>query len=447
MGDVVAKAFCPALHSILQRLHDHGFLAYAVGGAVRDALLSKMPFDFDITTSATPDQTAAVFSDCKQLDIGKKHGTITVFMEGTPFEITTFRSDGAYSDARHPDSVSFAKSVKADVARRDFTVNALCWNKNEGVVDLCGGLSDLENGILRAVGQPQIRMQEDALRILRGLRFAAQLGFKIEPKTKAAMLSERHLLVQISKERIREEFTKILCAPYMRAVLTEFAPIFEVFLPELSPLLGCAQHTPYHCYDVYLHTLVATEAIEPSPLLRLTMFFHDFAKPLSKTTDARGQDHFKGHQKLGAAMVEPILKRLRYDKKTIKFVTDRIAVHDLKAPRNRIEAKELLALVGVDVYRDLVKIKRADTLAKAEPHALDEKLERMQTLLQEVLDSGDAFSIAMLAINGKDLQNVGIRGKAIQTILQTLLEAVIQERCPNERKALLRVALQMKLSQ
>lgn len=427
-----------ALKKVLNRLHQSGFQAYAVGGAVRDSLLGLSPTDWDVTTSALPEEISTVFSDCRQIETGKKHGTITVLLENMPFEITTFRADGDYKDARHPEAVAFSKSLKEDVLRRDFTVNTLCWNEEEGVLDLCGGLKDLDAHVLRAVGEPDRRFKEDALRILRGLRFSAQLGFTIEPKTAKSILENCRLLEKISKERIREEFTHLLCAPYMKQVLLQFHEVIEVFIPELSPLIGCRQDTPYHCFDVFEHTLVAVEHISANPLLRLTMFFHDFGKPACKTTDSNGISHFKGHQKVGAEIVEPILKRLRFDNKTVKTVTARIAIHDLKAPKTKIEAKRLLSEIGLDAYRDLIEIKRADNRAKAEPHAIDEKLRHMEALLSEILENGECFSLKTLAVNGNTLKSIGIEdGKEIKRTLDFLLDAVLLEECRNEREALL----------
>lgn len=438
LSQTVSQIAPSALKNALARLQESGFKAYAVGGAVRDALLGHAPTDWDITTSALPQEISAVFSDCRQIETGKKHGTVTVLLEGMSFEITTFRADGDYKDARHPDSVSFSKSLKEDVIRRDFTVNTLCWNENEGVIDLCGGLADLDAHILRAVGEPDRRFKEDALRILRGLRFSSQLGFEIEAETAKAIFKNRALINEISKERIREEFTSLLCGKSIRQVLLKFHKVIEEFIPELTPLIGCTQDTPYHCYDVFEHTLVATEHIEPVPLFRLIMFFHDFGKPMCKTIDANGISHFKGHQKVSAEIVEPILKRLRFDNKTIRMVIDRIAVHDLNAPRTKTDAKQLLSCVGLDIYKDLIKIKRADTRAKADPYAIDEKLSKMEALLLEVLESGECYSLKTLAVHGDDLQSAGIpKGKEIKEALDFLLGAVVSDACPNEKEALL----------
>ncbi|MGN0520973.1 MAG: CCA tRNA nucleotidyltransferase [Candidatus Fimenecus sp.] len=422
----------------LRRLHESGFAAYAVGGCVRDSLLGKMPLDWDITTDARPEETERVFADCRLIETGLQHGTVTVLSDGLALEITTFRVDGDYLDARHPESVSFTRNLQEDLLRRDFTVNTLCWNEQDGVVDLCGGLSDLQNGILRAVGDPDRRFLEDALRILRGIRFASVLGFTIEEKTAESILRNRQLLSKVAAERIRVEFSKLLCGKNAAAVLDRYREVIAVFIPEVRALFDCPQNTVYHCFDVYRHTLAALEHTEPTEKLRLCMFFHDFGKPLCRKTDANATDHFKGHQKVGAELVEPILKRLRYDNSTVKTVTGWIAIHDLKSPKTKIEAKQLLSRIGEDNYRALIKIKRADCRGKAQPHAIDEKLRRMEDFLTEILDNHECYDLRGLAVNGDDLKEAGITdGKAIRDTLNGLLEEVIKEQCENERETLL----------
>lgn len=422
----------------LRRLHESGFSAYAVGGCVRDSLLSKTPLDWDITTDARPEETESVFGDFRLIETGMRHGTVTVLLDGMPLEITTFRVDGDYLDARHPESVAFTCNLQADLVRRDFTVNTLCWSEETGLVDLCGGLSDLENGILRAVGDPDRRFQEDALRILRGIRFASVLGFSIDCETAESILKNRQLLLKIAPERIRVEFSKLLCGKNAEKILDEYREVIAVFIPEVRAIFDCPQNTVYHCFDVYRHTLAALKSIEPTEKLRLCMFFHDFGKPRCRKTDENGTDHFKGHQKVGAEIVMPILKRLRYDNDTVKTVTDLIAIHDLNAPKSKIEAKELLHAIGEEHYRALIKIKQADCRGKAQPHAIDEKLLRMENYLEEILQNHECYSLKQLAINGNDLKALGITdGIEIRDTLNRLLELVIQEACENERTALL----------
>lgn len=426
------------VRTALQRLLSSGFEAFAVGGCVRDSLLGTTPEDWDITTAALPEEVETVFSDCRLVETGLRHGTVTVLLEGMSLEITTYRVDGDYKDARHPQSVTFSRNLREDLARRDFTVNTLCWNEQSGVVDLFDGIKDLQAGVLRAVGEPERRFREDALRILRGVRFAATLRLSVEPKTADAILNTRALLKRIAIERIREEFTKLLCGKHAGAAIDRFSPVLEVFLPELSALIGCEQNTPYHCYDVFHHTLAALDAAPQEKDLRLCMFFHDFGKPACRRVDENSVAHFKGHAAVSAKLTEQILRRLRYPNKTVRRVTRLVEIHDTKAPRDRIQAKKLLARFGEENYRTLIEIKRADCRGKAQPHAIDEKLENMDRLLTEILERGDCFSRKTLAVNGDDLKAVGIpEGERLHKTLDQLLNAVIEERCPNEKGALL----------
>ncbi|MEZ3497344.1 MAG: tRNA nucleotidyltransferase [Lachnospiraceae bacterium] len=424
----------------LHLLQNSGFEAYAVGGCVRDSLLGHAPDDWDITTSARPEETEAVFQAYRLIETGLQHGTVTVILDGMPLEITTFRVDGAYLDARHPESVAFTRSLRDDLARRDFTVNTLCWNEKDGIVDWFGGIADLQNKILRAVGEPDKRFQEDALRILRGIRFAAVLGFTLEAETANSILRNRRLLSAVAKERIRTEFGKLLCGQNAPQILERFHEVIEVFIPELRPLVGCPQNTKYHCFDVFHHTLATLENIPPAEIPRICMFFHDFGKPACRRTDSDGTDHFKGHEQKSAEIAEPILRRLRYDNRTVKTVTERIRIHDTKSAVTKVQAKKLLSKIGVDNYRALMDMKRADCRGKAEPHAIDEKLQKMDALLTEILTNNECFSLKQLAVNGNDLKNIGMTdGKTICAALEALLCAVIEERCPNEKAALLQI--------
>lgn len=422
----------------LRLLEHSGFEAYAVGGCVRDSLLGHAPDDWDITTSARPEETERVFQKYRLIETGLQHGTVTVILDGMPLEITTFRVDGDYLDARHPESVTFTRTLRDDLARRDFTVNTLCWNEKDGVVDLFGGTADLQNNILRAVGTPDKRFQEDALRILRGIRFAAVLGFTLEEETANSILRNRALLSAVAKERIRVEFSKLLCGKNAASVLERFHEVIEVFIPELRPLVGCPQNTKYHCFDVFHHTLAALENIPPAEIPRLCMFFHDFGKPACRRTDSDGTDHFKGHEQKSAELAEPILRRLRYDNHTVKTVTERIRIHDTKSAVTKVQAKKLLCKIGVENYRALMEIKRADCRGKADPHAIDEKLQKMDAFLTEILENQECFTLKQLAVNGNDLKAVGVAdGKIIHTVLENSLLAVIENRCPNEKSALL----------
>ena len=317
----------PALEA-LERLERAGHAAYLVGGCVRDSLLGRVPGDWDITSSALPEQTEAVFAGERIIETGLKHGTVTVLLGGLPLEITTFRTESGYADHRHPDTVVFTPSLEEDLARRDFTVNAMAWSPARGLVDPFGGRADLERGLIRCVGDPKQRFDEDALRILRALRFAAQLDFAIDPATAAAALALRQSLELVSRERLAVELTKLLCGPAVRRIVTEYWPILALPLPELAPMAGLDQRSPYHCYDVLEHSAAAAEAVPPDKILRWAALLHDAGKPACFTLDEQGRGHFFGHAKPGAELARAALTRLRFDKDTVRRVAALVELHD-----------------------------------------------------------------------------------------------------------------------
>lgn len=425
------------VNSIIKRLKANGYEAYAVGGCVRDMVMGVAPNDFDITTSALPEETMQVFKDFRIVETGVKHGTVTVICDHEPFEITTYRIDGDYLDSRHPESVSFSRNLKDDLARRDFTVNTLCYNEEDGLIDLFGGVEDIENGLIRCVGDPEKRFSEDALRIMRALRFSATLGFSIDGETARCIHSQRDLLKNIAVERIRDEFTKLLCGKKAFGVLSEFHDVIEVFIPEFAELFDCEQNTPYHVYDVGCHTLHALRAIENEKVLKITMFFHDFGKPKAKFTDSHGVDHFKCHASIGAEMSREILKRMRYDNKTVEKVSTLIGIHSEPSPKTKTDAKLLLSEVGEENYRDFIKVRRADCLAKADPHSHDEKLKVMQDLLDGIIGNNECYRLSDLEIDGNDLIKLGFTdGKDISTALQILFIEVLVDNEKNSKSYL-----------
>lgn len=433
------------VNSAIRLLKDNGYEAYAVGGCVRDMVMGIEPHDFDITTSALPEETERVFEGYRIIETGIKHGTVTVIIDGEPFEITTYRIDGDYLDNRHPETVNFSRNLKDDLSRRDFTMNTLCFNEQDGLVDLFGGIDDIRNETIRCVGEPDKRFNEDALRIMRAVRFASVLGFKIDNETSKSILKNKELLKNIAVERIREEFTKLICGKNVIDIVNEYRTIIEVIIPEFSPLFGCEQNTQYHIYDVAEHTLRALDYIENDKILRLTVFFHDIAKPLCKTTDENGFDHFKGHAIAGEKMSKEILRRLRYDNKTVETVSKLIGLHSERSPRDKIEAKMMLCEIGEEYYSDFMKVRRADCFAKADPHSHDEKLKNMQLFLNEIKEKNECYSLKHLNINGNDLKKSGIYdGKEINRILRTLLMLVIEEKCENSHDALLSKAEELK---
>lgn len=426
-----------AVNAALQALYAAGFEAYAVGGCVRDSLLGLTPFDWDITTSALPQEIQAVFQGERTLDTGLKHGTVTVLSDGMPLEITTYRTDGAYTDNRRPDSVTFSRRLSDDLTRRDFTVNTLCYAPQTGIVDLLGGTVDLEKKILRAVGDPDKRFSEDALRIMRGIRFSAQLGFSIEEKTAESIRRNRALLKNIAAERIRVEFCKLLTGKDAARVLLSYPEVLAVFLPELTEVQNFPQNTPYHKYDVYTHSVYALKNAPPDLALRLCLFFHDFGKPACHMQDAHGIAHFKGHPEKSAALADEILRRLRFDNKTRETVCLLIRYHDCRIPETKVQAKRLLREIGAENYRRLLQVKAADESAKAYPQKKLAALKKAQALLSEILENGECYTLKQLNISGTDLQNAGFpHGKGIRTLLEALLEAVIAGECPNETDAL-----------
>lgn len=439
-------ALPPQVQTALKKLNKAGFEAYVVGGGVRDALMGQPPKDYDITTSALPEQTKAVFADDRLIETGLKHGTVTVLSDGMPLEITTFRTDGAYTDFRHPDSVAFSRRLEDDLARRDFTVNALAYHPDCGIVDCFGGTDDLKNGILRCVGSPVSRFREDALRIFRALRFASVLGFAIEENTAAAIHSEKNLLSYVSAERICSEFFALLCGKAVRPVLEGYADVLGVILPQVKAMDGCLQNCRWHCYDVLRHTARAVEVIRPEPILRLSAFFHDIGKPLCRTTDEDGTDHFFGHAARSAEITEQCLIALRADTKTVQTVTELVRNHDMPVEMPVEEAeksvKRVLNRLSAERFFQLLELKRADTLAHAPCcHGRLTSIDRAERLANAVLQKQECFSVRQLAVNGNDLLRMGIpQGKMIGAILQVLLEAVLDGTAENEPQALLRCA-------
>lgn len=426
----------------INRLESAGFEAWAVGGCVRDSFLGRTPNDWDVTTSARPDEVSAVFSDCRTVETGIKHGTVTLILDGSPIEITTYRLDGAYEDNRHPTSVSFASRVEDDLSRRDFTVNAMAYHEKRGLVDLFGGQNDLNRRIIACVGDPETRFHEDGLRILRAIRFAAVLDFTIEDSTARAIHSCRSLLTGIAAERIREEFCKLICGVGAVRILREYIDVISVFLPELGACVGFEQNTKYHCWDVFEHTLHALEITESNDLItRLAILLHDVGKPLCYTEDEKG-GHFKGHGPVGTELTAKILKRLRFDNATAEAITLLVKYHDCTYPAEVRAVKRLMQKLSDENILRLMEVQRCDRLAHAplyREHA--SAIFEIPVLLREIREADECFSLSKLAVGGDDLIALGIpRGKQIGSLLQKLLDDVIDERLPNEKDALLDAA-------
>lgn len=424
---------------IIHTLQANGYEAYAVGGCVRDSILGREPDDWDITTSATPLETKALFA--RTFDTGIEHGTITVLIDKDAFEVTTYRVDGKYEDSRHPSEVTFTRCLQEDLLRRDFTINAMAYNDEEGLVDIFGGIEDLNNKTIRCVGNAEARFGEDALRILRAVRFAAQLGFEIEEETREGIVKLAPTLANISAERIQVELIKMLVSPNPSLLRTAYElGITKVILPEFDEMMKTEQETPHHIYSVGEHTLKAIETIRPDKVLRLTMLFHDIAKPMMKTIDANGVAHFKMHDVEGVEMTKSILRRLKFDNDTLGKVTKLVQYHDYRIPAEPKRVRKAMNKIGEDLFPYYLEVRTADTMAQSE-YMREEKLQNirdMEKCYQEILEKQECVSLKDLAISGSDLIANGMKpGKEIGYVLNSLLEKVIENPELNTRETLL----------
>lgn len=430
----------PQVLTAISMLEAQGFSCHIVGGCVRDMLLGRTPSDYDLTTDALPWQMEQVFASCRTIETGIAHGTLTILLDGMALECTTYRVDGSYSDGRHPDQVRFAPTLEEDLARRDLTVNAMAYHPRLGLTDPFGGQRDLERCILRCVGDPERRFTEDALRILRCIRFASVLGFAVEPETAGAVHRLRQRLELISRERIRVELDKLLCGAYAAEILCGYGDVLFVFIPELAPCLGFEQHSRYHCYDVWTHIAHTVGAAPRDPLLRLTMLLHDAGKPDCFTQDPDGTGHFKGHAARGAALAAQILPRLRYDRHTCTQVTELIAWHAEKL-RSRAAIRHALSRLGEAQFFRLIEVMCADNSAK-QPFCLEELPGLLEAgdYARALLEAGACLTLKQLAVDGRDMAAIGARGRQIGQLLQGLLDAVLEEQAENDRGQLLELA-------
>jgi tRNA nucleotidyltransferase (CCA-adding enzyme) len=431
---------------IIRKLTASGYEAYLVGGCVRDTILGKSPHDWDITTSALPQEIKTVLCDCKLIETGLKHGTITVVIDGISVEVTTYRIDGEYLDNRHPKKVRFTRSLKEDLARRDFTINALAYNQRNGLIDYFDGIPDIAHQTIRCVGEPSSRFQEDALRILRALRFSSVLGFSIEQKSSDCIFQYHSLLNRIARERIHSEFSKILCGENAESVLREYRMVFQQFLPEIGPMAGFHQNNPYHVYDVWEHTLKSISAVEPALILRLTMLLHDIGKPLCYTQAKNGVGHFYGHAEISANIAKKVLSALKYDSNTIDCVTELVKLHSLPLSPDVKLIKRRLNQLGENKLRLLLKVKAADIKAK-NPIYMDRLFEinKIESEVNRIIEQNQCFSLKDLKVNGKDLLSIGIqKGPEVGYILSYLLNAVIDGRCSNDFDSLMNYTQGMK---
>ncbi|MBO5155046.1 MAG: HD domain-containing protein [Eubacterium sp.] len=424
---------------ILHTLEENGYEGYAVGGCVRDALLGRVPQDWDITTNAKPLQVKALFR--RTIDTGLQHGTVTIMLDHTGYEVTTYRIDGEYEDGRHPRAVSFTGSLSDDLMRRDFTINAMAYNETEGLVDLFGGREDLEKGVIRCVGEPAERFTEDALRMMRAIRFSAQLGFDIEMHTLDAIRALSDTIRRISAERIQTELLKTLTSVHPDYVRLFYETgLSAYFLPELDRMMETGQNNPHHCYSVGEHTLHSLSEVPCEKVLRLAMLLHDVAKPFCKTTDADGIDHFHGHPAQGAEMARKVLRRLKMDNETTTRVTQLIRWHDDNPPLTERNVRRAICRVGETQYPDIFAVKRADIRAQSD-YKKEEKLRYVddyEAVYRQILEKKQCLSIKDLAVDGSDLLAAGVpQGRAIGEKLHALLELVLENPEYNTREYLL----------
>lgn len=440
---------------VLDALKKAGYEAYLVGGCVRDMLIANTEdgmetHDWDICTNATPEQMKTAFAGYRTVDTGIKHGTITVLASDGQYEVTTYRIDGIYSDGRHPDSVKFTDQITEDLSRRDFTINAMAVGadadgKPTGLVDPFGGQEDLARKCLRCVGNPEVRLEEDALRILRAIRFASRLALEIDRATHDAMLEKRMLLQKISVERIMDELSKILMTEHGFDYLRKYREILTVILPEMCPCIDFAQNNPWHCYSVFDHMMISVGYAPKDLTLRMAMMLHDIGKPVATSVDEAGVHHFYGHAEISAEMAERILRRCHCSKQLIHDVTELVRMHDVEIKPSARMLRRLLSHLGETQMRRLIQMKQADTMAqseKAKERKLSE-LNRSEELLEQIIAQKQAVTLKDLAINGKDLREHGVPpGPEMGACLQKALDAVLDGTTENEREALLQIALE-----
>lgn len=420
---------------IIKNLQRHGYDAYAVGGCVRDSILNRKPEDWDITTSAKPEQVKRIFR--RTVDTGIEHGTVTVLIGKDGFEVTTYRVDGLYEDGRHPKEVTFTSRLEEDLKRRDFTINAMAYNDDERLVDAFGGMRDLNYHLIRCVGDPKERFSEDALRILRAVRFSAQLAFPIEPETAEAIKSLAPNLEKISAERIQAELVKLLVSDHPERIQDACElGITKVVLPEWDDMVGVKQNTPHHKYDVAAHTVHALQNVKNDKVLRLTMMFHDMGKPVMKTTDENGRDHFKGHAIASEQIAKTVMKRLKFDNDTIRKVTKLVAYHDYRMEPTGANVRRAMHEIGVELFPYYLAVRLADTKAQSsyERRGKLENIIQIRELYRNALRNKECVTLKDLAVTGTDLINLGIApGKKLGTLLNELLDMVIEDPAWNQK--------------
>ena len=430
---------------IINTLAENGYEAYIVGGCVRDLIMNIPPHDWDICTNALPDEVITVFKDFRTVQSGIKHGTVGIIIENALYEVTTFRSETGYSDNRHPDCVRFEKDIQSDLSRRDFTINSIAYNHKDGLIDLYNGYDDIQHKIIKAVGNPDTRFSEDALRILRALRFSSVLCFEIESSTAESIHRNKDLLKNIACERIWSEFTKLLSGKNAHTVIEKYCDVIGVFIPELYAEKNFQQHNPHHCYDVLHHTLSALSFAENNIYLRLAVLFHDIAKPCTFTIDENNIGHFYGHAAKGSHMTLDILKRLKADSKTQNIVSELVRHHDrIIEPTEKAVKRAVYRTGSHQMFELLLKLKEYDIKAQS-PEYISERLseiEKIRKIYKSIKNKSTLVtSVKDLRINGNDIISMGVpQGREVGIILKKLLYMVLDNSIENNRHTLTEAA-------
>lgn len=425
----------------MELLEVHGYEAYIVGGCVRDSLLGRKPSDYDITTNALPEQVIKCMTGFKVIETGLTHGTVTVVSDGENIEVTTYRIDGSYLNHRKPESVKFTRSLTDDLMRRDFTINAMAYSDKTGIIDKFGGQKDLFNRRIKCVGNAHDRFNEDALRILRAMRFASQLEFSIEPSASLAIHESKALLNDISAERIASELTLLVTGAAPADIMIEYSDVFALIIPEIRRCIDFDQRSRYHIYDVWEHTAHAVENSRSDKEVRLALLFHDIEKPSCFRTDEEGAGHFPGHEKRSAETAERIMRRLHFDNETISHVSTLIKYHYITPVDDKRVVKHLISILGYKYFSKLAEVMKGDSRAK-QSFCLERVniLECMKLKAYEIADNHECCTLHDLAVNGNDLAEMGFEGKSIGKALEKLLSMVIDEKLPNEKSALIDAA-------
>ena len=426
---------------ILQTLNGAGYEAYLVGGCVRDLLRGIPPHDWDLCTSARPEETEGCFAGQRIIETGLRHGTVTVLVDGDPYEVTTYRTEGPYSDSRRPDFVRFVSRLEEDLARRDFTMNAIAMDLGGHLRDPFGGADDIKAGLIRCVGRPGRRFQEDGLRIMRALRFAAAFGCEIEDRTTLAIHENRAMLDRVAAERINAELRKLLVGQHAGAILRQYPDVFCQFWPQLGPLVMLEQHSPWHCWGGWEHTIRTVEAAPAHVTLRLAMLLHDIGKPSCKSTDEQGIDHFYGHPAVSARLANEMLQALRFDHHTRERVALLVGRHDMPVPPDARVIRRRLGRLGPEAFFQLLEVKRADSMGQALEKVRDRlaEIDEIKMMAEQILAEGQCLTLKDLAVNGRDVIAAGVApGPQVGRMLNALLDQVLSGQIPNEREALLK---------